>query len=235
MLTNAPVRNIGHIVYNTVVYLYLNMSGVKNKKQDNSDAKIVEKSKESKEPLLEGLFLRVGRRRDDKKKKDVLGDMKKKVTGRKNLPRFMNILMWVAIIYLAISFGLDGFDSREITDPTISDVAASIQAGEVEEIVVRGQKVRITYIDEKVGELRKDNIASFDETLLNLGVTAEQLADVGYSVKKETGLGYWMKTLLPFLFPLLILGLFIWYLSRQTKGMGGYAGVSVRSVAGALC
>ena len=195
------------------------MSSVNNKKQDNGTVKD-ETSERSKDPLSEGLFSRGGRKKDAGKKKIFRG-VKNGAGSKKYFPKFMSILLWAAIIYFALSLGLEGFGKDEIIEPTISDVAFSIQADEVEGIVVRGQKVRITYTDERVGELRKDSIASFDETLLNLGVTAEQLAHVGYSVKKETGFGYWVKTLLPFLFPLLILGFFIWYLSRQTKGMGG--------------
>ena len=40
-------------------------------------------------------------------------------------------------------------------------------------------------------------------------------------MERESGIGYWFKTILPFLFPILILVLFFWYLSRQAKGMGG--------------
>ena len=44
---------------------------------------------------------------------------------------------------------------------------------------------------------------------------------VTYRVERESGFGYWFKAVLPFLFPILILVLFFWYLSRQAKGMGG--------------
>ena len=206
------------IIQQYICVLY--MSSVNNKKQDNNTIKD-ETSEKSKGPLSEGLFSRDGRKKDAGKKKKIFGGVKNGAGGKKHFPKFMSILLWAAIIYLAISLGFEGFGKDEIIEPTISDVVFSIQADEVEGIVVRGQKVRITYTDERVGELRKDSIASFDETLLNLGVTAEQLAHVGYSVKKETGFGYWIRTLLPFLFPLLILGFFIWYLTRQTKGMGG--------------
>ena len=197
------------------------MDTMDKKKKDGSNADSEKSTKPKKEPLAEGLFSRSKREKGDNGNNHVFGDVKRKITGKKHLPKFVSILLWVAVIYLAISLSFDGFDKKEVVEPTISDVVTSIQAGEIEEIIIRGQEVRVSYADGKAGKLRKDNIASFDETLLNLGVTAEQLAGVEYSVKKETGFGYWMKTLLPFLFPLLILSLFIWYLSRQTKGMGG--------------
>ena len=221
MLANVSIRDIGHIVYNTTVYLYFTMSSVNNKKQDDVAVKDGASDTSKKKSLSKGLFSRGRKKSGEKQQRRPLDGVKRKTSGKGPLLKFMSMLVWAAIIYLALSFGLEGFRNSEVAEPTISDVVSSIQAGEIEEIIVRGQKVRITYTDEKIGELRKDSIASFDETLLNLGVTAEDLAHIGYSVKKETGLGYWLRTLLPFLFPLLILGFFFWYLSRQTRGMGG--------------
>ena len=221
------------IIQRYICVLY--MSSVNNKKQDGDAVKNGASDKQKKVPLLEGLFSRAGRKTDTQKKKGVLGEMQRKVPGNKRFPTFVNILVWIAIIYLALSLGIDRFNEREIIEPTISEVVSSVQAGEVSEIIVRGQKVRVTYVDEKVGELRKDSIASFDETLLNLGVTAEQLVHVGYSVKKETGFGYWIKTLLPFLFPLLILGFLYLVPFPSDQGYGWYAGVSIRAGAGAIC
>ena len=184
------------------------------------------KQQQSPSPSLYDRFFPRGKRNDEKEpslflKKKKGGKESPKREDKKKFSQVINILVWIAIIYLVASLGFDSIRGDDILEPTISDVVSSIQEGEVEEIVVRGQQVRVTYVDESIGELRKDTIASFDETLLNLGVAPIQLADVDYSVKKETGFGYWIKTLLPFLFPVLILGFFIWYLTRQTRGMGG--------------
>ena len=115
-----------------------------------------------------------------------------------------------------------------------SEVVSSIQEDEVARIEVSGKKVTVTYSDEEVGELQKDPIASFDETLLNLGVTADDLSQLEYSVVKESGFGYWMRQLLPFLFPFLFLVVFCGLLCAEQRD-GWYAGVSVRAGASSLC
>ena len=135
--------------------------------------------------------------------------------------RWTGVLLWGTLIYLVLSFGAGGLNNQETLQPTISEVVAAIQVDEVASIEVSGKKVTVTYTDETVGVLQKDAVASFDETLTNLGVTADELAQVKYSVVKEGGFGYWVMQILPFLFPILILGVFFLFLMRQTKGMGG--------------
>jgi cell division protease FtsH len=53
-----------------------------------------------------------------------------------------------------------------------------------------------------------------------LGVTAEELTSVEIDVQRETGFGYWLGQLAPFLFPLLFLGIIIWFFTRSVKGAG---------------
>ena len=146
---------------------------------------------------------------------------KKHDTQKKGGRSWVGVLIWCTLIYLVLSFGTGGLNNQDVLQPTISEVVASIQADEVASIEVSGKKVTVTYTDETVGELQKDAVASFDETLTNLGVTAKDLGQVKYSVVKEGGFGYWVMQILPFLFPILILGVFFLFIMRQTKGMGG--------------
>ena len=141
--------------------------------------------------------------------------------SRKDGRRWINVVFWVLLTYLALSLALGGFTDRGVLEPTISEVVSSVQTGQVTGIEVSGRKVTVTYADDQVGELQKDPIASFDETLLNLGVSVDDLAQLKYSVVKEGGFGYWVRQILPFLFPILIFGAFLWFIMRQSKGMGG--------------
>ena len=177
-----------------------------------------------------GGFLRGEKKQDDQPTKQQNGILKnmfqKKVTtdknkNKKNSRRWVNILLWVSLLYLALSLSFGGFGNQGVLEPTISEVVQSIRAGEVASIEVSGKKVTVTYINESVGELQKDSVASFDETLINLGVTTDEFDRLKYGVVKEGGFGYWVKQVLPFLFPILIFGVFLWFIMRQTKGMGG--------------
>ena len=58
------------------------------------------------------------------------------------------------------------------------------------------------------------------ESLRNFGVTDEQLDAISIDVQRESGFGYWVGQLAPFLFPLLFLGIIIWFILRSMKGTG---------------
>ena len=179
-----------------------------------------------KKPIRLGLFFRRKKKRDQHTKQRS-GILKKRLDGKspreenKGFRHWMNILLWVSVIYLVLSLSFAGLTAGEIKKPTISEVVSSIKAGEVTSVEVSGKKVTITYTDESVGVLQKDSVASFDETLINLGVTTDDFTQLEYGVVKEGGFGYWVKQILPFLFPILIFGVFLWFIMRQTKGMGG--------------
>ena len=128
----------------------------------------------------------------------------------------------IIAFFILIAYGYSYATTMENEEPTVSEVVASIKGGEVESIVTRGRMVEINYKEEgRVGELLKDPVVEFVETLSILGVTQEELSLINYSVEKEKGFGVVLKTLLPFLFPILLLLVFFWFLSSQSKGMGG--------------
>ncbi|MCY4577349.1 MAG: ATP-dependent zinc metalloprotease FtsH [Candidatus Kaiserbacteria bacterium] len=203
------------------------MRGVNPKNGDGAEGEKTDSSHTK--PTKRRWFLRGKKDRDAQRtgeRRTIFKKLfQKKSTTSKNKKgsrrRWANTLFWILLIYLVLSFGVGGLGNQEVLNPTISEVVSSIQAEKVASIEVSGKRVTVTYADDTVGELQKDSVASFDETLANLGVTTGEFARLKYSVVKEGGFGYWMKQILPFLFPLLIFGVFLWFIMRQSKGMGG--------------
>lgn len=105
---------------------------------------------------------------------------------------------------------------------SITEVANQVKAGEIKEIIVRGAILEVTYQDEtkNPAEAKREVDASISESLSNLGVSSEELANVNIDVQRETGFMYWFGQFAPFLFPLLFLGVIIWFFTRSVKGAG---------------
>ena len=105
---------------------------------------------------------------------------------------------------------------------TITDVVGQVKAGEVDTIIVRGASLEVSYKDEtkNPGEAKREVDASVTESLTNLGVTAEELAGITIDVQRETGFLFWFGQFAPFLFPLILLGVIIWFFTRSVKGAG---------------
>ena len=128
----------------------------------------------------------------------------------------------LAILLVTALFSYIADTGEEPEEITVSDVVQQVKAEEVAQIIVRGDTLEITYTDETrtPAEARRESDAAITESLRNFGVTPEQLESVEIDVQKETGFGYWAAQLAPFLFPLLFLGIIIWFFMRSMKGTG---------------
>lgn len=132
----------------------------------------------------------------------------------------LSTVMFLILIMAAFSYLSE--QNQKPEELTLSQVVEQVKAGEVKEIVVRGSTLEVSYKDEtrNQGEAKRETDAAVSETLTNLGVTSEQLATITIDVQRETGFAYWMSVFAPFLFPLLFLGIIIWFLTRSVKGAG---------------
>lgn len=180
---------------------------------------------------MENLNHDMNGRHDHEQKKDPKKEKKINVSPRKireKIPvgpgNFWNnilstVLLLVALTFLYAYVSDNGKAPKQIT---VSDIAGQIKAGEVKEITIRGNTLDVTYNDttRTIGESKKETDAAVTQTLLNLGVTQEQLSRVLISVENETGLRYWLSNLAPFLFPLIMLGFIIWFFMRSMRGAG---------------
>lgn len=152
---------------------------------------------------------------------DLNGARKKVPLGPGNF--WNNILSTVLLLVLLVA-GYTYFADRqeEPEETSISEIAQQVKAGEVESIIVRGSELEVQYTDESRanGTAKKETDSAVTETLTALGVTTQQLNEVQIDVQEETGFTYWLSNFAPFLFPLIFLGIIIWFFTRSVKGAG---------------
>jgi cell division protease FtsH len=171
-------------------------------------------------------------------KKDLKGKEESKKQDRRNFkgkppfpymknlsnkkPSFWNNLSTALLIFLSLLliYSLFFEDKEEIEQISLSRLASDISSGEVERVTVRGQDVEIIYNDGVEKETMVENWASITDTLVNYGLTSEEMRAVEIESKRQEGFSYWMMTLGPFLLPLFLILLILWFLLRQAKGAG---------------
>jgi cell division protease FtsH len=125
------------------------------------------------------------------------------------------IFMLITALYLVVS------DTSKVSpEIPISELAQSVNLGEVKRIEVSGESLTITYQDDVVKKSKKEAGSALSQTLFNYGVGKEALAKTEIEVKNESGFMYWLVNLLPFILPIVFVLIFFWYLSRQVKGAG---------------
>lgn len=132
----------------------------------------------------------------------------------------LGVVVLLVVVTVVFSYLSDTTVKPE--EITLSQIVQQVKAGEVKEIIVRGPLLEVSYVDEtrNKGEAKRESDASVSESLANFGVTPEELAKLKLDVQRETGFGYWFGQFAPFLFPLLFLGLIIWFFTRSVKGAG---------------
>jgi cell division protease FtsH len=147
---------------------------------------------------------------------------KKKKPPQPKTPNIINQIIIAICIFVSITiiYSFVSDTSEEVKHLTISDVAKSITDGTIEKIEVAGSDIAVTFKDKTKGEAKKEAESSLSETLYNYGVTPEGLAQTPIEIKEESGFGYWLLNILPFLLPVLLVVFFVWMLSRQVKGQG---------------
>ena len=149
-------------------------------------------------------------------------DIKKKGKKKQEIPKFSGNMLGAVLIFITITafyLMLSG-TSKNVSEIPVSDLAKSVSAGEVKNILVEGEKLTITYKNDEIKISKKETESSLSQTLFNYGVKPEALNATNIEVKNESGFKYWLMNLLPFLLPIIFILFFFWYLSRQVKGAG---------------
>ena len=155
-----------------------------------------------------------------KKKKTPAKDKKK---GSQKPNNFWQNVVNIILIFLALSVLyslISGDDFKKVEEVTLSRVAQLVEEGQVETIVVKGDKLEVMLLDETMYKSKKEREASLSETLVNYGVTEEELKTTVIDIKSESGFGYWIMNLLPIMLPILFILIFFWFISGQMKGSG---------------
>lgn len=110
-----------------------------------------------------------------------------------------------------------------VKDISLPALATMIANDEVANIKVQSQKVSVDFKDGSRGVTYKESESSFTDQLIAFGVTPMQLAKVNIDIKTNTGVGYWLSLILPFLLPVLIIAFIVYTFGKQLKSANGKA------------
>ncbi|MCB9798696.1 ATP-dependent zinc metalloprotease FtsH [Candidatus Nomurabacteria bacterium] len=146
----------------------------------------------------------------------------------KNLLKNFGIVFLFLIVVAALLSTSAGEQSKP-EQGSLNQVVQLINEEKVEKIESKGQTLLLTLKPEEEGgeakqiEVKKEPGQSFTEIASNLGVDKEKLSKFEYEVTEESGARFWILSILPYIFPvLLIIGL-IYFMSRQVQGVNNKA------------
>ena len=154
----------------------------------------------------------------------VLNQKNQKGKGSKKpeAPKAMNLAMTglLGLMFLVAIYSIISPKLSDIPNISLSQVVKDIPAGLVKKIDILGDKLTITYNDDSVKKSKKETEVSLSDTFKNYGVTFENLNTIEIAVENESGFGFWMLNIIPFLIPVIFIVVFFWFISRQVKGAG---------------
>jgi cell division protease FtsH len=140
--------------------------------------------------------------------------------------RFRNIFVYL-IILVAAAFLFLNFSSQseKVEEMPISEVAAEIKTGRVEQITITGDYSTLE-VEFRGGRkpvvTRKGSDADVVEVLRNLGVSEEEIAAITIEYQQPSGWASWITLLSSILPAILFVGLF-YFLLRQAQGSNNQA------------
>lgn len=129
------------------------------------------------------------------------------------------------LIFILVMMGLAGVlsifseDGQAPEEVGVAEIVRDVREGRVDYIDVVGNKLEATLIDGQEKIAYKESVESASEVLARYGLENNELQNSNIRIKTETGASYWMGAILPYLFPILFIFLFIWFLSRQVQGV----------------
>ena len=123
------------------------------------------------------------------------------------------ILMLITGLYSIITES-----QKDIPEIALSELVSEINAGVVSKVTVEGEKIKIELKDGTLETSKKEAESSLSETLSNYGVSIEEFNKVNLEVKNPSDLAFYLLASLPFLIPVLLIVLFLYFASRQVKG-----------------
>ncbi|HBM45365.1 MAG: Lysyl-tRNA synthetase [Parcubacteria group bacterium GW2011_GWF2_38_76] len=125
------------------------------------------------------------------------------------------LLIFVIIISLYSGFAEQ---SKKTENISISALALDIKSGLVKKITVEGENIYADYQDEKIKVSQKELESSLSQTLINYGVTAEELSKVEIAMTQMSGVLFWLLNLAPFVIPIIFIFVLFWIITSQIKG-----------------
>jgi cell division protease FtsH len=140
------------------------------------------------------------------------------------MSNFIRNTLLFFLVFIVISALLTTFQGEKKNESVgLAKLVTEINEGQVDSIEVDGSVLNVKLKDQKMQVASKESTQSLSELLSNFGVTPDKMTAVNISIKNESGTSFWISTILPFLVPFLLIGVFIYFMMRQVQGANNKA------------
>ncbi|MEM7034081.1 MAG: ATP-dependent zinc metalloprotease FtsH [Chloroflexota bacterium] len=136
------------------------------------------------------------------------------------LSRVFYIVLGVLIILFLLMQFISGASNANVV--SLREVANLAKENNIQQILVQGDDLEVTLRDSSQLISRKETGVGIGETLRNLGVSDENIGSITITIDPPSRWGGWIS-ILATLLPLILIGLFFFFILRQAQGAGNQA------------
>jgi cell division protease FtsH len=131
----------------------------------------------------------------------------------------------ILIIFLVVAGAFSLYAEKQTKPETIGieSLIRQINNAEVEQIAVQGDELKVVLKNKNTEIIKKEPNESLSQLLNNFGVDKSKLADIKIEVKDQSGAEFWLMSVLPFLLPFLLIGVFIYFMMKSVQGANSRA------------
>jgi len=127
------------------------------------------------------------------------------------------LIAFLAFLTIAGLFALTSGTGQKSKEISLNQLVDQINQEQISEIIIRGDVLEIGLKNGEKEKATKEKETSLTESLKNYNVDSEKLKLINLEIKGESGMTFWLTAILPFLFPVLIIGFFFWFMLRGAK------------------
>jgi len=133
------------------------------------------------------------------------------------------LIFFTVFLIIAAFFSFYGVSEKKVDEVGLEKLINQIENEEVSAIIIEGDLLKVTLKDNTNEVIKKEPGESFSQLLNNFSIAKEKLVNINIKIKDDRGLNFWIKNVLPYLFPLLILGALIYFMMKSVQGANNKA------------
>lgn len=141
---------------------------------------------------------------------------------------FLKNFAVIFLVLLVIAGILGLIQSKQTQKPEKVDIGTLVQeinAGQVKKVIIQGDLLTVNLKDEKAKaqEVKKEPGESFGDVMKNYGITDQARQALEVEIKDESSWKFWLSNLLPALIPLIIIMVFLYFMTKGVQGSNNKA------------
>ncbi|MBU1349610.1 MAG: ATP-dependent zinc metalloprotease FtsH [Patescibacteria group bacterium] len=133
------------------------------------------------------------------------------------------LFFFILLLMIASFFSLYDDQKEQTKIVGIGILIQQINNEEVAEIIIQGNKLKVALKNKDKEIIQKEVGESLSEILKNFNIPKEKIDEIKIEVQDESGMNFWLTVILPFMVPLLLIGVFIYFMMRGVQGMNSKA------------